>query len=85
MTRSLAGMLSDMADASDAYEDAVRCRAFGNGFVPMEILTKLTRAEWSRIRMMGQWEARRLVSILDAEPVIEVEIDPSGKDVDHGR
>jgi hypothetical protein len=74
--------MSVLDDASDAYEEAVRCRACGIGLVPIEVIQKLTWAEWVRIRVMDQPEARRLVRALDMEPVIVIE--RSREDVDHG-
>lgn len=53
-----------MADVSDAFEEAVRCRATGVGLVPIEVIRKLTRSEWGRIRMMGQGEAGRLIAVI---------------------
>lgn len=67
---------------SDAYEEAVRCRAAGDGLVPIGIIQKLTHPEWLRIRMMGQAEARRLVRAFDMAPVIVIE--RPREDVDHG-
>lgn len=82
MTPSLTGIVGIMADVSDAYEEAVRCRAAGVGLVPIEVIRKLTRSEWSRIRMMGQVEAGRLIAVIDAEPVIIIE--RPRESVDHG-
>lgn len=73
--------MSGLGDASDAFEEAVRCRASGTGLVPIEVIQKLTRAEWARIRVMDQPEARRLVRAFDTEPVIIIE--RSREDVDH--
>jgi hypothetical protein len=83
MTRALAGIVDAMSDVSDAFEEAVRCRAAGIGLVPIGVIRLLTLAEWYRIRTMGQPEARRLVAIHDAEPLVT--IDPPRKDADHER
>ncbi len=80
MTRALAGIVDVMIDVSDAYEEAVRCRATGIGLVPIEVIRRLSLVEWYKIRVMGQSQARRLVAIRDAEPLVTTE--PSGKDVD---
>ena len=69
-------------DASDAFEEAVLCRAHGIGLVPIEIIRLLTWPEWVRIRAMDQFEARRLVRAFDTEPVIVIE--RPREDVDHG-
>ena len=60
-------------DASDAFEEAVLCRAHGIGLVPIGVLNRLTYSEWLRIRVMDQPEARRLVRAFEMEPVIVIE------------
>lgn len=83
MIPSLAGIVGAMADASDAFEEAVRCRAAGVGLVPIEVIRKLTPSEWGRIRMLDQAAARRLIAVIDrAEPVIIIEVPQ--ENVDHG-
>lgn len=51
-----------MADASVAFDEALRYRASDFGMVPIETIKQLTRSEWDQIRMMGQAEARRRVA-----------------------
>ncbi len=60
--------MRDMADPShsDAFDEAVRCRAVGIGAVPVVLIRKMTREEWARIRLMTQAEARRMVAEYDA-------------------
>lgn len=60
-------------DASDAFEEAVLCRAHGIGLVPIGVLNRLTYSEWLRIRVMDQPEARRLARAFEMEPVIVIE------------
>lgn len=62
-------MSEDEVDAGDvmseAFEVAVRCRAEGNGLVPVAVLRLLTPAEWSVIRLMNQHAARqRLLEVV---------------------
>ncbi len=51
---------------SDVFDEAVRYRAVGIGAVPVVLIRRMTREEWSRIRMMTQAEARRMVAEYDA-------------------
>jgi hypothetical protein len=74
--------MSGLDNASDAFEEAVHCRASGIGLVPIGVIQKLTWAEWVRIRVMDQPEARRLVRSFDMEPVIVIE--RPQENVDHG-
>ena len=83
MTRALAGIVDAMSDVSDTFEEAVRCRATGVGLVPIGVIRQLTLVEWYRIRIMGQSEARRLVALWGAEPLVMIE--PPERDADHGR
>ncbi len=67
-------MLRDvMADASDAFEEAVRWRASGIGLVPIGVIRQLTPEEWGKVRLLGQTEAQLLAALRDAEPSVEVD------------
>lgn len=68
-----------MTETTDAYEEAVRHRAVEVGFVPYDILKRMTSAEWSLLRVMTQGEARRLVAIYDGNvlpPPLRVKTPP---------
>jgi hypothetical protein len=44
------------------FMNAVRCRAEGIGFVPYALISWLTPAEWSRIRLMTSAQARAILA-----------------------
>ena len=42
--------------------EAIRCRSSDLGLVPVGLIRRLTKDQWSKIRMMRQAEARRLMA-----------------------
>lgn len=67
---------------SEAFEEALRFRASANGFVPMEVLQRLTDEEWTAIRMMSGAEATTTLRNLGpvSSRATTAEIDPDKLD-----
>ncbi len=58
-------------DFSEAFEAAVRCRAYGIGLVPVMVISRLTPEEWAKIRLMDSREAMRVLAVLDAPQLVD--------------
>lgn len=48
--------------AVDWFLESVRCRASDDGLVPIGLIRRLTPGQWSKIRMMTQAQARKLLA-----------------------
>lgn len=54
-------MVETQTQYSDAFKDAVICRASGVGLVPYSLLSKLSREEWGQVRLMNRTDAFNLL------------------------
>ena len=50
------------APAVDWFLESVRCRASDDSLVPVGLIRRLTPGQWSKIRMMTQGQARKLLA-----------------------